>query len=127
MGISRSHTFDALQSAVVDVLTDTVMHNMERDVFLQSAGSGFTFSTPYFYAESKFMGVPEYVDCADRLDGWSASCRDLRVCVSAGSIQDSILKDLLPGSDVVSFARTDDKWPIVVSGRSGGRCELEVL
>lgn len=62
---SREETLVPLANKVVDVLADPVMHNVNRDVYLEACNTGFTFSDPCFFSESKFIGHPEYVDCAD--------------------------------------------------------------
>ena len=80
----------------VDVLCLYSSKRMEPDLV-----SGVTFSSPYFYGGFGFVGVPFFVDCADRLDSLSAECRQLRLCVAVGSGNDDVLQEILPGGVVV--------------------------
>ena len=55
-----------------------------------------TLTLPYAYTGTNFEGIPEYVDCADRGDTFVGICRDLSVCVSAGtSMRDAVGKSEL--------------------------------
>jgi hypothetical protein len=74
---------------------------MERDVYEPVSQSGFTFSTPFFYTGLTFSGLPEYVDCADKLDSLFGRCRSVRACVIEGTTHQDLLEDLLPGAFVV--------------------------
>jgi ABC-type amino acid transport substrate-binding protein len=59
--LSASERFRALNEGTVDVLSRITTITMPRDVFEQSAGSGFTFSQPNFYDGVRFGGIPPYV------------------------------------------------------------------
>ena len=65
----------------VDVLTQFATHTMGRDVYEPMSNSSLWFSTPYLYGGMVFAGIPNYVECADRLDSRVGTCRELQVCV----------------------------------------------
>ena len=105
MLLNTASRFLNLSSYEVDVISQTVTFNMERDVAEASSGVGFSFSYPYYFSGLNFGGIAEYVDCADRLDPFNGICRGLKVCVTIGTTQEAIVEDLLPGPAVEKYSQ----------------------
>jgi hypothetical protein len=67
----------------------------------KATGKGFSLSTPYFYSGTTFAGVPEMVDCANRLDTIFEICRGLQVCVLGDTVTEQLIGSLLSGTATV--------------------------
>lgn len=101
VNVTTSTWFQLLSNTSVDVLAGPVTQTMGRDVYDFSSQAGYTFSTPFFYSGLSFAGVPEFVDCAEALDGFHGICRDLVICSGAGTTHEVLLQALLPGVEIV--------------------------
>ena len=101
VNVTTSNWFQLLSNKSVDVLTGAVTQTMGRDVYDFSSQAGYTFSTPFFYSGLAFAGVPEFVDCAEALDGFLGICRDLVICAGVGTTHETLLQSLLPGVEIV--------------------------
>jgi len=55
--MTYAERWEALQSKEVDLLAASTTHTMERDVFIPKVGTGFSFSTPYYYFFHAFLPV----------------------------------------------------------------------
>ena len=66
--MTYAERWEALESKEVDLLAASTTHTMERDVFIPKVGTGFSFSTPYYYFFHAFAGVQNMVACADNMD-----------------------------------------------------------
>eukprot|EP00541_Cyclophora_tenuis_P006213 CAMPEP_0116568584 /NCGR_PEP_ID=MMETSP0397-20121206/15741_1 /TAXON_ID=216820 /ORGANISM="Cyclophora tenuis, Strain ECT3854" /LENGTH=464 /DNA_ID=CAMNT_0004095897 /DNA_START=42 /DNA_END=1434 /DNA_ORIENTATION=+ len=78
-----SDRFHALKNSEVDVLCRTSTATMQRDVYLPSVGSGFTFALTTFFDGLTFAGIPPYGSCADSVQ--PGECPDLKICVANGT------------------------------------------
>jgi len=116
--LSSSERFVSLGAGDVDVLSRVTTHTFGRDVLESASGVGFSFSRPNFYDGMTFGGVPAFAQCADRLDVTSTSCRDLRICVEAGTTFEVIMKELFPDQFVVPV----ESVPATVQGLASGIC-----
>ena len=114
--------FEALQNNTIDVLVQRVTHTMERDVFTPLGQAGFTFSTPYLYTGLAFGGRPDFVDCADNLETFAGLCRQLRICVAAGSSHETVLQELLAATFIV---RTREQYAFI-EHIANGTCNVFV-
>jgi len=74
--------FPALENRDIDLLIAGATHTLERNVREQSTGSGFAFSTPYFYDGLRYQGMDTYVVCAEEMKRYD-ECSTLSICVSA--------------------------------------------
>ena len=71
--------FLALSKGEVDISTTMNTLNMARDVYHQESGYGYTFSDPYYYSGTTFAGIPEFVDCVDKLESFAGVCRQVPI------------------------------------------------
>lgn len=60
----------------------------------------FSLSQPIFYDGLRFGGVPEFVDCAERIDFETEKCKDLRICVLEGTSFEVSVRQLFPSSSI---------------------------
>ena len=116
--------FDALEERQVDVLTQSVTINMERDVNVKGFDNfGITFSTPYFYDGMAFGGIPQYVDCADDLIAFGDEiCRALAICVQVDTTHEQTLNEIFRGATNVMTTSFQDS----VSKLKDGQCNVIV-
>lgn len=63
--------------------------------------TGLAFSTPFMYDGMRFAGVPRLVECADNDMKNFFECRDLMVCVVAGSSYHNVLSQRLPKRQII--------------------------
>ena len=101
--VNAWNRFHKLAAEDVDLISQSVTINMHRDIGERLTRQGFTFSYPFYFSGLQFGGLPEYVRCADKRDPFNGVCRGLKVCVAAGTTQEVILNDILPGSLPVLF------------------------
>jgi general L-amino acid transport system substrate-binding protein len=99
--------FHDLKEGRIDVMPDGSTHTMERDTWFSDTEAAFAFTVPYFYSGLTFAGKPVFVDCVDTLDTFNDECRDLKICVSAGSTHVGVLREILQGSVLVLSNSTD--------------------
>lgn len=108
----HSEQFQAIVNGTVDVATDTTAITAERDLYVEG---GMTFTQPFLYTGTTFMGVPEYVDCAHRNDVFTGNCRNVRVCVVSKSVQASLLHEVLEGAHSVALPALGDMFHAIAA------------
>ena len=64
-----------------------------------------SYAQPYLYGGMTFNGVPEFVECADKLSV-VGDCADLRICSIFGTTWMDMTAELFPSSNIVT---TDDQ------------------
>ena len=96
--------FPSIANGTVDISTAQTTPTMHRDIREPVSQQGVTFSTPYFYSGSTFVGIPEFVECAVQGDTLVGECRFLSVCVLDGSVQADFVRRYLGGSVIHSVA-----------------------
>lgn len=99
--------FTNLKDGDIDVMPDGSTHTMERDVWIADVEAAFTFTVPYFYSGLAFAGRPTFVDCVDDLNAFYGDCRNVRICVGAGSTHVAVLEDTLQGGLLVLSNNTE--------------------
>jgi len=107
-------TFKVLANRTADVSTLTPLR-MERDVFQGAAKTGFSFSIPYFHDGVAFGGVPEYLDCADKLDAYFGFCKGVRICVPEGSSFADVVVEWFSTSKI-KFVQQDALYQNFIDG-----------
>lgn len=83
--------FMAVANGTTDVTTGLTFSTMERD--LHVAG-GLRFSTPYVYSGNVWIGIPDFVDCVENQDMLVGECRDIKICVLSGGLQEAELEHI---------------------------------
>jgi len=78
MGSSR---FQQLNGRAVDLLLYGDTHTIEREVQERTTGSGFTFSSPYYYDGMAYFGNDTFVRCAEEYKRFD-ECSSLLICVT---------------------------------------------
>ena len=111
-----SAQFSMLTSGEVDVVSQGVAVTLGQDVAQSTTKRGFSFTYPFYFSGLAFGGVPEYVDCADRLDSFHGRCRGLRVCVTIGTTHESIIRELMPGSIAVRYSEPMETLQHMIQG-----------
>jgi len=106
--------FLALSSGDIDVSTTITTATMERDVFYN--GNGYTFSDPYFYSGTTFGGIPEFVDCVDQGDTFSADCQDVIICVTFVSSHREVIEEKLPTANLFELETGTEMYGAFSSG-----------
>ena len=81
-----------LQGEQVDVVLRST-HTLERDVFVETTGTGFEFSPPYFYDGLMFGGIPPFVKCAEQTNT-TGVCANLRICAVAGTTHLDVVREM---------------------------------
>lgn len=117
---TSANRFQLLEDGVVDLISQTTTHTMERDVAERTTGEAFNFAVPFLYSGLGFGGIPEYVDCAESLDPLFGECRNLVICVGKGTTQELVLNDLLPGPAVISQSTAQEMF----ANFSTGECNV---
>lgn len=92
--------FTALAGREIDLLIFGDTHTMERDFHEKASGLGFQFTDVYFYDGLGFAGNPPAVQCADDFN-WLGACRDLKICVNAGTTHVEVLQNIFPQQNIV--------------------------
>ena len=59
--------------------------HLHRDSSKVSSRTALSYSYPFYFSRLAFGGVPEYVECEDRLNPFNEVCRNLKGCVTSGS------------------------------------------
>lgn len=91
-----------LERGDIDVLARLTTHNMERDVYESTTGSGFAFTVPYLYNGLSYGGDPAFVGCADSRDVTTGNCTELKMCVLDFTTHVPIMTSIFPGSVVLT-------------------------
>ncbi|KAL7550129.1 hypothetical protein ACHAWF_013366, partial [Thalassiosira exigua] len=115
VNVTSTTRFVKLASGQIDLLAYGDTHTMERDFHEKATGVGFQFTDPYFYDGVGFAGLPNAVGCADSYDWRGDDCRDLRICVTAGTTHVDILKEIFPQQNLI-LASNEDFIPEFVKG-----------
>jgi general L-amino acid transport system substrate-binding protein len=115
--VGSDNRFTMLSNRDVDLLSAETTHTMGRDIFEENSKFGLTFSVPFAYTGLAFAGSPEYVDCADNLDSFSGSCRDLKICLLAGSTHETVLMEIFPGPERIFGSSLQDHVDSLESGK----------
>jgi general L-amino acid transport system substrate-binding protein len=125
--LPAAQRFQLLREGRVDVLARLTTWTMERDVLEPTAatatgsgGRGFTFSTPYFYDNVAFAGIPNYVACAERRDVASPECQDLKFCVVQSSTAHLIVDQLFHKRYYTAKLEYDD----IIDALNAGSCNV---
>ncbi|CAB9508008.1 extracellular solute-binding protein [Seminavis robusta] len=121
---SWGNLFTLLANHTVDVITDVTTHNMGRDVFHRESKTPFAFSRVVFYGGGVFAGVPTFVDCAEKLDTLYGLCRDLKICAFFGSVSESLMWELLPGSPLVPIEAVHSVHHDIASKLTANLCNV---
>lgn len=100
--VTGSDRFQMLHGRDVDLLLYGDTHTIEREVHEKSTGSGFTFSSPYYYDGLSYYGDESFVKCAEQRKRY-AECSSLRICTYEGSTTKDFLKTNFP-SDFLEVA-----------------------
>lgn len=101
VSFANSMLFTTLADRNVDLITATVTHTMERDIYQTEAEVGFSFTSPYYYGGLGFGGVPPFGRCADNLRT-SGECKNISICVVAQTTHEKLLKQLFPPSIILA-------------------------
>ena len=83
-------------------MTNLMKISADSDIHMAATQSGFTFSTPCVDDKSKFEGIPEHADCANRLNAFNGTCRDLKICTLHGTLDGQCVKENFPDAVITT-------------------------
>ena len=66
------------------------------------------FSTPFLHFGIGFAGIPDYVACAERNDTLNGICRELTVCVNAGTTSADLVALRIPAAPTVQLESAEE-------------------
>lgn len=111
--MTQDTKFEALSNGTIDLATT-------RNSISMSAGDGFTHTIPYLYLGLEFVGVPQFVECADNdIDVFDA-CSSLSICVIHQSMFLEILKLRIPQSQLI----VEGSYIEMFEAFDAGRCNV---
>lgn len=87
--------FQLLNDRKVDLLIRSDTHTIEREVREKTTGSGFAFSSPYYYDGMAYFGSPALVRCAEEPKQYD-ECSSLRICVRQGTTSHDFVESSFP-------------------------------
>jgi len=104
--------FELLNNGEMDLNTNHVAVEMDRDVHIQTIDTGISLSTPTFYMPSVFGGYSRQVACARGEIQDKEECSDLSVCTHNGTKHWDILTLTLPKNELflVNFVDAFDAF-----------------
>ena len=111
-----ANRFVKLANGEFDVLISGTTYTFDRDVHESSSGIGFSFSTPYLYGGMTFNGVPEFVECADKLNV-IGECANIRICSILGTTWYDLTKTLFPASNIVLTGDQTESFQNLIEGK----------
>jgi len=95
VSVRTDNRFQQLHNRDVDVLLGRATHTIEREVRERTTGSGFAFSTPYFYDGMTYFGEDKFVECAEDEVRYGP-CAPLRICVKDSTTHHDFLETAFP-------------------------------
>jgi len=113
--VTGSDRFEKLHGGDVDLLLYGDTYTIEREVREKTTGSGFTFSTPYFYDGLTYYGESKFVECAEERKRYDY-CSSLRICTYEGSTGLSFLCSYFPSDFIVVGSSLVEMMDMMRSG-----------
>ncbi len=107
--------WEILNNRGADLLIGGDTYTIEREVWLASAGSGFTFSTPYAYDGMTYAGNETFIECAEKMERYGI-CSSLSICVSADSGYSEYLSSNFPNGFYTLASSTDEMLLMMDNG-----------
>ncbi len=99
--------WEILNNRGADLLIGADTHTIEREVRLPSAGSGFTFSAPYYYDGMTYAGNETFIECAERKKRYGI-CSSLSICVYADGTSLKYVSSYFPRGLYTTTSSTDE-------------------
>ncbi|KAL7536958.1 hypothetical protein ACHAWF_005611 [Thalassiosira exigua] len=111
--------FEQLRDRSIDLLLHGDTHTLSREVSERTTGTGFTFSNPYAYDHTVFVGNSTFVKCAEEQKRYD-ECSSLMICVSKFDTHHEFVKTIYPAS----FLRFGPSTPEVSNMLLNGTCNV---
>lgn len=99
--------WEILNNRGADFLIGGDTHTIEREVWLASAGSGFTFSAPYAYDGMAYAGNATFIECAEKKMRYGI-CSSLSICVPSDSTPFEYLSSNFPKGFYTTLSSIDE-------------------